>query len=181
MSKTNTTKQRKEKNRLGPSGWAKSEADSKQIAYDEETNTLDIYDITGKTPFDELMSAEERAGLAAAEEHRDAQVEAVSKLLAYICSDIDPKQIAIRVFMIAYAVKPSLVFGMTLDKIGKAFVQLSEHTKKKLRGFGMTDADMSKLFGVSKQRLAQALKKQDDLLGYRGRNRHFCKRGNKGK
>lgn len=125
----------------------RTENDFVQAILDKSGDVIDIADITGKTPFDELMEKEEREALDSREENREAQVEAISALLAYILKDKDPLQICIRIFLLAYVINPQLVDGMSLAMIGRH------------------------LGGISKQRLSTKLKQQDKAIGYRGRNR----------
>lgn len=124
---------------------ARTENDYQKVIYNDSGNIIDICDMTGLTPFQELLNKEEKAHLRG--ENREAQVEAVSALLAYIVKDKDPLQIVIRLFLLAYTINPSLIDGMTLEQIGKH------------------------LGGISKQRLSAKLKKQDAIIHYKGRNR----------
>jgi hypothetical protein len=124
---------------------SRQEVDYQKAIYSNSGELVDIADLTGKTPFDDLLSKEEQESLQG--ECREAQMEAISGLLSYILKDTDPLQIAIRVFLLAYTVRPALVNGMTLSQIGE------------------------KLGGISKQRLNVKLKAQDAWLGYQGRNR----------
>jgi hypothetical protein len=125
---------------------SRQEVDYERAIYDKSGDLVDIAQLTGKTPFDELLTKEERA-LLSGDDHREAQIEALSGLLGYILKDTDPLQVAIRVFLLGYTIKPELVDGMTLAQLGK------------------------RLGGLSKQRLNTKLKAQDKWLGYQGRNR----------
>lgn len=125
---------------------ARQEVDFQRAIYDQAGDLVDIAHLTGRTPFDDLLDKEERA-LIQGDDFRDAQLEALSGLLGYILKDCDPLQVAIRVFLLAYTIKPELVAGMTLAELGR------------------------KLGGLSKQHLNIKLKAQDDWLGYKGRNR----------
>jgi 23S rRNA maturation mini-RNase III len=78
---------------------------------------------------------------------REAQVDALAGLMAYLLKDQVPLEICIRIFLIAYVIRPELINGMTLSQIGKH------------------------LGGISKQRICAKLKKQDKIIPYHGRNR----------
>lgn len=125
---------------------SRQEVDYEKAIYDKAGDLVDIAHLTGKTPFEELLSKEERESLIG-DDYREAQVEALSGLLGYIFKDGDPLQATIRAYLLAYTIRPELVGGMTLAEIGK------------------------RLGGLSKQRLNTKLKAQDKWLGYAGRNR----------
>lgn len=113
-----------------------------------------IADLTGKTPFDALLEAEEREGLAEhlTADERAIRVEAISALMSFIFRPVNnqvpgPQEVAMRVFTLCYSLAPSLIGGMSLAEIGK-------------------------LFGdKSRQMLSKRLLKSDEELNLRSRNR----------
>ncbi|MEI6376632.1 MAG: hypothetical protein WCO97_05510 [bacterium] len=125
----------------------RTENDFVKAIYDNAGNIIDIADLTGKTPFEDLCTKEEAASIYCEEEHREAQVEALSGLMSYLMKDKNPLQICIRAFLICYVVRPELIDGMTLAEIG------------------------NHLGGLSRQRIGAKLKLQDAILPVKGRNR----------
>lgn len=125
----------------------RTENDYVKAIYNDAGNIIDIADLTAVTPFDALLNKEDKAALFGEEQTREAQTEALAGLLAYLLKDKNPLQICIRIFLIAYVIRPELIDGMTLAAIGKH------------------------LGGISKQRISAKLKQQDSILPYKGRNR----------
>lgn len=125
----------------------RTENDYAKAVWNDAGNIIDIADLTAKTPFDDLLNKEEKDLLNNKEQYRDAQVEAMGGLMSYLLKDKNPLQICIRIFLIAYVIRPELIDGMTLAAIGKH------------------------LGGISKQRISAKLKQQDGFLPYKGRNR----------
>ena len=127
-----------------------SEATCHKLFYNDD-DVLDIADLTGKTPFDELMAKEERDTLDH-EDYRQAQIEALSGLLSFLFKrtkkdeEPSPKETAIRLWLLTYTMRPELIGARTLAQIGV-------------------------LFEMTGQNLSKRLIKQNDETGLRARNR----------
>jgi len=113
----------------------------------------DLVSLTSKTPFDELVTAEERALITGvvSEEERSIRIAAISGVLSFLFKPIgdkipSPWETAVRLWLLVFTVNPSLCGSISLERMGR-------------------------LFGsVSKQTLSKRLLKQNSSLSLRARN-----------
>jgi hypothetical protein len=113
------------------------EPSSYQLYYIDD-DIVDIADISGKTPFDDLCSKEEREVLRGNEEHREAQVEAISAVLSYLFKKTrkgeypTPRETALRLWILVHTIKPELLCVSTLAEIGKLFNTTGQNISHRL-------------------------------------------------
>lgn len=124
----------------------KTEFSANKALFNHQGDIIDIADLTGRTPLDDLMDKEEIAGNEWKLDHKEAQVDSISALLSYLLKDKDPVAICTRIFLLGYVIRPELINGMTLQEIAK-------------------------VLGRSKNSINQKLKQQDELIQYKGANR----------
>lgn len=113
---------------------------------------VDVYELSGNTPFNDLLTKEEREALADAIEHREVRVEAISGLLSYLFKPVNdhipaPLEVALRSFILAYTINPQLISNLSLSQIGEIFG------------------------GISRQALSARLLKNDKTLNIRAKSR----------
>lgn len=93
----------------------------------DEAGVKDIVDVTGKTPFDDLLEKEDLDRLSGESfEVREIQTETVSRLLSFLFKKKheklpDPTEVALRCFTLAYSVSPSLIDAMSMSEIAALF------------------------------------------------------------
>jgi len=114
-------------------------------------NAHEIEAVVGRTPFTDLLEAEERAHLDAHEiEEQTIKIEAISALLSYFFAPINgkmpnPLEVLQKVYVLCYTIAPANIEGWSLNKIAKCF-------------------------DSSRQCFSKKLLKQNELLNLRSRN-----------
>lgn len=91
-----------------------------------QSGEIDIVD--NKTPLDELIEKEEQGK----SEIREAQIDALSRFMLFLLSDAEPLKVALRVYLMAYTLRPSLINNITLSEIAQRFNTTKQNCSKKL-------------------------------------------------
>jgi len=73
------------------------------------------------TPFDDLLDKEEMSGREHDADVRDAQHEAISRLLGYVFRSNKPEDALLRLMLLTYCIKPSIFGGATLQQLGQIY------------------------------------------------------------